>query len=277
MRTLMILLVVVMVSAGWVLAQDSRPTVGTPHYWGSIQEILEWKASDFEDDEGDEEVKADDAGRDDDESEAPADDDDADDVDDEDEADDDDGYPELPPFLMKQSGKKRVSKKGIIRVDPGHHTRLVTHEVVALGQLEAGVPLWVLGRYQSPQPTGTGNTMPAQIIQIRAVVTTSNSVFEPPPLTEDAKKAKLSWQRGTLVSYGGTFRLASTNMQIGPKRKVVRVVPGDPEKLKRRARVIVTGSLDAQLDPPFLEASAIILPARGIPADDYVNVVGENR
>ena len=250
MRTLLVLIVIVIVTAGWAMAQDSGPQAATPrklYVRGTVREVLEWKAEDVED--GDE------AG----EQRGKS---------------SDEKVPELPPFVMKQSGRKKLTKKRLLRVEPGPDTRLIVHTVETLGDLEDGDMVWVLGRYQGPTRAPGGTTVPAQIIQIQVVV--SGYGFVPPSLSPAARAGKLSWQSGTLQRRDKNhFSLDSVNMQVGSERKVVVASDGDPLDLGKKAKVIVAGELDKKSDPPVLHADVIIFPTRRIRAEEYAHVVGQ--
>ena len=114
--------------------------------------------------------------------------------------------------------------RGKIEVFRRSHTTYFQHQRASLEEVADGREAWILARHQERQSGyESGQSIPPMMIQVQAMVVGS---FDPPPLTEKQKEAKVKWHSGKLSKSGNkNFTLGGVLMQAGANRPVLNIEP----------------------------------------------------
>lgn len=135
----------------------------------------------------------------------------------------------------------------------------------------AGATMYVLGRHQPPaRDPNSGSTLPAQIVQVVAVVVSES--FKPPEVPPDLAERKLEWISGRAEIGANDVRLNDVNVQVGLERKAVVIAAATKDDIgKAKGK---TGFVEGERDRKTIKAARFALIAPGLSAAEYRAILG---
>ena len=164
-------------------------------------------------------------------------------------------------------------KRGTFRVILAEDANIVALKPVRLETCAPDSTVHVLGQKQEPVPDPqSGHTLPAQIIQIVAIVAADG--FKPPPIPEEFAARKLEWMTGRLKKTRSAYALDGIDMQVGRDRTAVAISASSRDAIAKGKLVFVEGAREGGAKARQVRATRAAILAPEIPLAQYRVVLG---
>ena len=152
-------------------------------------------------------------------------------------------------ILEEESQIEAKGGRGVVTLEHDAKTRWIEHRVVPFEKIPDGAMVTILARrYDEVEDPDTGIETPPTYSNIQVCVI--GDEFEAPELTDEQRKTKLVWARGTLTrDRAKQPHVGGTLTRIGPDRKVLHLVAtkledllaGRRPQLRKGTALLVTG------------------------------------